>query len=340
MAWLYDSALVTISALSSADSTQDCRVGNPRAATHDRRFFDVDLGAFRIRLFEREILNWHEEYGDDTYRRGEFGANPLRRRAWTLQERELSARNIHFSQNLVLWECKTLKASRELPWHEVKPEDDFQPWPVRNAAQESLLPNGPVQARDRWYALMEDYMARILTKSSPTSYQHFWDLVKAFSVKYSQASISLDYGLTIYRTPYSGGWSLVQDNGRIQDKAQTSGNRADLKTLEAWETAETADGSIAGVIYLDVRNELQNDSQVWCVNVRPEPFWSAIQIPYELHGQHIFAPEDLDPKDAMVMGLAIQQDDNVASTFRRAGLVRWVKKSVLSGITSREFTLI
>jgi hypothetical protein len=99
MASVYGSALYTLSALSSADSTQGCCVAAPSTLKIYRRFFDFDTGVYGIRLFEKGIKIWHEEYGDDTYRHGEFGSNPLRGRAWTLQERELSMRNIHFSRD-------------------------------------------------------------------------------------------------------------------------------------------------------------------------------------------------------------------------------------------------
>jgi hypothetical protein len=164
MASVYRNALVTLSALSSVDSKSRCRVSNRRATTQDHRFFDFDLGPYRIRLFEQEIRKWYEEYGDDPYRHGQYGSNPLRTRAWTLQERELSTRNIHFSENLVLWECNTLKASSEMPWDSLKPMDDFQPWPVKISIDESVSCDGPLSVRDRWYGLMEDYMTRNLTK--------------------------------------------------------------------------------------------------------------------------------------------------------------------------------
>jgi hypothetical protein len=163
MASVYGNALVTLSALSSIDSKQGCRISNPQATTHDRRFFDFDSGPHRVRIFERGIREWHEEYGDDTYRHGRYGKNPLRTRAWTLQERELSTRNMHFSENLVLWECKTLKASSEIPWDNQKPMDDFQPWPMRAYVDESSSSDGSLIVRDKWYELMEDYMARNLT---------------------------------------------------------------------------------------------------------------------------------------------------------------------------------
>jgi hypothetical protein len=164
MSSVYGHALITLSALSSVDSTYGCRISNPQAITRDSRFFDFDTGPSRIRILEQGIKHWHEEYGDDTYRHGTYGKNPLRGRAWTLQERELSTRNIHFSENLVLWECNTLKASSQLPWHNAKPVDDHQPWPIRVFFEESLSLDGPLSVRDRWYELMEDYMSRSLTK--------------------------------------------------------------------------------------------------------------------------------------------------------------------------------
>jgi hypothetical protein len=87
-------------------------------------------------------------------------------------------------------------------------------------------------------------------------------------------------------------------------------------------------------------NELSNYTQVWCLNVRPEPFWSAVQIPYDLYRRQFSKREDIGPEDAMVMGLAMQQEMNTIGTFRRVGMVRWVKESLFSGITPSNFTLI
>jgi hypothetical protein len=163
MASVYGNALITLSALSSVDSKSGCRISNRQAITQDHLFFDFDSGPYRIRLFQQEIRKWYEEYGDDTYRHGKYGKNPLRTRAWALQERELSTRNIHFSENLILWECNTLRASSEMPWDSLKPMDDFQPWPVKFSIDESVSCDGPLSVRDRWYELMEDYMSRNLT---------------------------------------------------------------------------------------------------------------------------------------------------------------------------------
>jgi hypothetical protein len=166
MAAVYGNALLTIAALSSENSTQGCRVKRPRATTHGRRFFDFNSGTDRVRMFEGDIVKWHEEYGDDTYRHGEHGPNPLRGRAWTLQEREISTRNIHFSENLVLWECAMVKGSSEIPWHDPPPIDDVPPWAIKCHLDESVEEGGSLATRDRWYRLMEDYMSRQLTKGT------------------------------------------------------------------------------------------------------------------------------------------------------------------------------
>lgn len=42
-------------------------------------------------------------------------AMPLARRAWTIQERLLSTRTLHFSRSELVWECKTGDAREEFP---------------------------------------------------------------------------------------------------------------------------------------------------------------------------------------------------------------------------------
>jgi len=129
------------------------------------RYCDINTAAGRIRLFESPPKQWHIEYGDDTYKHGRYSThNPLRTRAWTLQERELSVRGIHFSANMVLWECRTTKASSETPWERLEPRDDFFPWPLRINSTEDTQLGGPVSLRDRWYELTEDFSSRSLSR--------------------------------------------------------------------------------------------------------------------------------------------------------------------------------
>lgn len=117
-------------------------------------------------MFEHEPRAWHEKYGDNPYEYGNYDVTdkPLRARAWTLQEREFSTKNIHFGKHQLLWDCRELKASAQLPWHHKKQEDDFEQPPLRDVATESVAPGGSAAKRDRWYGLVEDYTSRSLTK--------------------------------------------------------------------------------------------------------------------------------------------------------------------------------
>jgi hypothetical protein len=164
MATVYGNSIFTIFALSSPTSAGGCRVNAQNKPIKASRYCDVDTGTGRIRLFESAPQYWHIEYGDNKYKHGEYSAhNPLRTRAWTLQERALSSRGIHFSANMMLWECCTTKASSEIPWESPEPPDDFRPWPIRNTPTESIEVGGPVLLRDRWYELIEDFSSRFLS---------------------------------------------------------------------------------------------------------------------------------------------------------------------------------
>ena len=105
MALVYAGAVCTLSALGSRNS----HGGFFRVAEKKTEFvyrYDLNLGSQRIRVFPCEPNDWVLN-------------GPLMERAWTLQERELSNRIIYFSRGELLWECKTLRASVDLPWLEV-----------------------------------------------------------------------------------------------------------------------------------------------------------------------------------------------------------------------------
>jgi hypothetical protein len=297
--------------------------------------------------------------------------------------------------------------------------DDFQPWPIRNSAEETLSTDRPVLVRDRWYELMEDYISRLLTKGTdkllalsglaqsfqsqlPSSryitglwtdhlpYALLWRMGSLDTSSNAQRSLSyrapswsflsLDGAMSYesQRLDNSGGPRpgeatsncghadlIVRDTNlqpsgadqysaiskaslllrgkmtQLKIRSQSSKDGEDLEVSnKTWKVLETTDDFIAGTIYLDVMNELSNYTQVWCLNVRPKPFWSAVQIPYDLYRRQFSKREDIGPEDAMVMGLAIQQEMNTTRTFRRVGIVRWVKESLFSGITPSYFTLI
>ena len=87
-------------------------------------------------------------------------------------------------------------------------------------------------------------------------------------------------------------------------------------------------------------NELCNYTQVWCLSVRPEPFWVEAHIPYGLCGRQFSKSEDIGPEDAMAVGLALKQDMDAIGMFRRVGVVRCVKTPLFLVTIPSVFTLI
>nr|ADT63893.1 HET domain protein pin-c2 [Neurospora crassa] len=147
MAKVYSHASCTLSALSSRDSsgglhlepldedrsymdlsitTSPAQRPSPKSGTIEnmnRAFASSSSSSPRFRLLYYSNEDWHTLYNGTNrtmHMVGRLGddISPLRSRAWTLQERELSRRNIHFAKKQVLWECAELKATAQRPWHD------------------------------------------------------------------------------------------------------------------------------------------------------------------------------------------------------------------------------
>lgn len=167
MGQIYRESICTLSALSSKDGDGGCRVNASNEEVDHLRYVDLDIGEYRIRLIETEdndsrtILEWDVEYGDDDFKFRPWGGNPLRTRAWTFQERELSVRAIHFSRQTLLWECMEKRGSTEIPHDVIRRYDEFKPDPVQ-----TLPSNTRAFHQDQWYGKVEDYTSRFLTKES------------------------------------------------------------------------------------------------------------------------------------------------------------------------------
>ena len=105
MGEIYAGSVCTLCALASEDSYGGFFRETERKIEFDFRF-DLSVGSKRIRIFAAEPNEW-----------GLYG--PVMERAWTLQERELSNRILHFSTHGLFWECKTLRATEDVPWLQV-----------------------------------------------------------------------------------------------------------------------------------------------------------------------------------------------------------------------------
>lgn len=149
MAEVYGNSLCTLAALSSRDGTEGCnRIADIQRSTKNT-FIDLDWNRKQhpyIRIFEKEPVDWQNEYDGGLGQDGNL-RSPLRHRAWVLQEKELSRRSIHFGKDQLLWECREMKVTAQLPWEERKQERDL------------IYKKG-------WYDLVEDYTLRSITQAS------------------------------------------------------------------------------------------------------------------------------------------------------------------------------
>jgi len=111
MAKYYKNACITISALASPGASHGIllpRLGDKHAAP---------ISHFQGAVFVRPILDdvisiiGEDRFSSDD--RPQLMNMPLFRRAWTLQERVLSRRIVHYSEQQMVWQCKTCLLSED-----------------------------------------------------------------------------------------------------------------------------------------------------------------------------------------------------------------------------------
>jgi hypothetical protein len=115
MALVYSNVYLTVSASGSQNGTGGCCM-----VAEDMSYGPVDIecrdseldaesespSKRRFRVWATPPLSVGQVLRND----------PLSVRGWTLQERELSPRIVHYSRDNVRWECRELKALLEFPW--------------------------------------------------------------------------------------------------------------------------------------------------------------------------------------------------------------------------------
>jgi Heterokaryon incompatibility protein (HET) len=170
---VYMGSLINLAACSSKDGQGGCRRDfHNSGRTEASRYYDLGIAGSKFRLFERRPRSW-----DDTYK-----ATHLHKRGWVVQERELAPRAIHYCKDTVLWECKTSKASSELPWFEMRSKDqepdllfnslaDAEPYDdsLANPFYKSLDISPTSRAlgmRHYWFSLVEEYSEKLLSRES------------------------------------------------------------------------------------------------------------------------------------------------------------------------------
>lgn len=132
---------------------------------------------------------------------GKTITGPLSRRGWTLQERELSPRILHFTKNRFLWECRKSFVTEEHP----SPEDKTRSSATWSDLNKSLLrmldeTNEDVHGYprtvlySRWQSVVEEYSRRLLTNKIDRL-----SAISGLAVKFSQFVQSSAYLAGIWK---------------------------------------------------------------------------------------------------------------------------------------------
>jgi len=153
MGQVYGQSYCTLAAASSRNEHEGCRVNADKNAKKEPfRYLDIELHTERVRFFETMPCYWGDQYR----------CGPLRKRAWALPERLLSRRVLHFSQDILWWECQTMRATEELPWAQPKVKGTFPGW-LYNASHEFAVGDSrSLELRQSWCRVVEDYTTRVL----------------------------------------------------------------------------------------------------------------------------------------------------------------------------------
>ncbi|KAI0132588.1 heterokaryon incompatibility protein-domain-containing protein [Xylariales sp. AK1849] len=172
MAQVYSQAYLTIAASAASDGTQGLFRKVAEGAS-----FELHTG------HDQKLLNKGVLIGPYLLRFRRLVAAPLNTRAWTLQERILSPRTLHYASDQVHWECREMIISEAggPPYGELlddSGEDSFHTgWLGR--ISEELVPKSDVDklklAAERegngrseyetWYGMVQAYTQRDLTKA-------------------------------------------------------------------------------------------------------------------------------------------------------------------------------
>jgi Heterokaryon incompatibility protein (HET) len=174
MAYVYSNSYCTVAASASADGNGGCHVDpesdpyGPVTLTFNETDSSGNATVQKVRIFSlpsKPIVNIIQQ-------------DPLTLRGWTYQERELSQRVLHFSQDSIRWECRSLKASLQFPWQDtlafngsLRTFDVGQISP-RNPNQEITDKQKQID-QEAWFEAVLKYTGRALTKQT--------DILPAFS---------------------------------------------------------------------------------------------------------------------------------------------------------------
>ena len=119
-------------------------------------YLNVNVGCTDTFTFYPKISTFHKAVDE----------SPLSQRCWTLQERILSARSVHFTDQGVFWSCPQFTASEqqtEGSWADNVSSEDPQ-WSSLLPCHRWNLEINKRQPREVWYYICEQYSQRRITE--------------------------------------------------------------------------------------------------------------------------------------------------------------------------------
>ncbi|KAH0600147.1 hypothetical protein MHUMG1_01143 [Metarhizium humberi] len=219
MADVYSNAHLTMAASGSADGQGGCQV-----VDHVRSYGPVDIEC-RVNIDSASSQALTEDstttfrlWSRDTYPVGQIlRIDPLTQRGWTLQERELSPRVVHYCRDTIRWECCESRATIEFPWSDGASFDVGRLFDGGSFTRPTLIgiPNissKPIDSvtkqRLTWFELVDRYTSRSLTRKT--------DILPAFSgiARSIAAATSDEYYAGLWRS-YFGHCLLWASNWHV-----------------------------------------------------------------------------------------------------------------------------
>jgi hypothetical protein len=106
MATIYDNAYLTLAATGSSDGSGGL-FHEQKAPYKWKRVTYTDRKGVTTHVYARQAFNHLQHLSAESLLQTNKGTEfPLMRRAWVFQERRLSPRVLHFTQNEAMWECR------------------------------------------------------------------------------------------------------------------------------------------------------------------------------------------------------------------------------------------
>lgn len=172
MADVYSKSYLTVAASGSANGTEGCRIDH-----ETRSYGPVDVVCLGppIDSTPPTPVTYRIWAASPNPSASTLLLDPLSKRGWTLQERELSPRVVHYSKDTIRWECRELAATLEFPCGDRLPFDagrlfdggsDARPAQIGNPSNDSKPLDHASKQIIAWFELVQKYTARKLTKQT------------------------------------------------------------------------------------------------------------------------------------------------------------------------------